>query len=112
VSDIDTAAVDSLKVLDPKRPIREADICDYFPSRDGPSASFCSAIRRSPMYRLIGRGSRPTQVIHKVSFVRVLTHRAALNSFPQRSRSTKAVAHLQLKNSQLACYNACEFGSR
>jgi hypothetical protein len=27
VSDIDTAAADSLKVLDPKRPIREADIC-------------------------------------------------------------------------------------
>ena len=26
VSDIDTGAVDSLKVLDPKRPIREADI--------------------------------------------------------------------------------------
>jgi len=26
VSDIDTATVDSLKVLDPKRPIREADI--------------------------------------------------------------------------------------
>jgi len=26
VSDIDTAGVDSLKVLDPKRPIREADI--------------------------------------------------------------------------------------
>jgi hypothetical protein len=26
VSDIDTAAADSLKVLDPKRPIREADI--------------------------------------------------------------------------------------
>jgi len=25
VSDIDTAAVDSLKVLDPNRPIREAD---------------------------------------------------------------------------------------
>jgi hypothetical protein len=25
-SDIDTAVVDSLKVLDPKRPIREADI--------------------------------------------------------------------------------------
>jgi hypothetical protein len=25
-SDIDTAAVDSLKVLDPNRPIREADI--------------------------------------------------------------------------------------
>jgi hypothetical protein len=28
VSDIDTAVVDSLKVLDPGRPIREADI-DY-----------------------------------------------------------------------------------
>jgi hypothetical protein len=26
VSDIDTAAADGLKVLDPKRPIREADI--------------------------------------------------------------------------------------
>jgi hypothetical protein len=26
VSDIDTAVVDSLKVLDPNRPIREADI--------------------------------------------------------------------------------------
>ena len=29
VSDIDTAAADSLKVLDPKRPIREADINSY-----------------------------------------------------------------------------------
>jgi hypothetical protein len=28
VSDIDTAAADSLKVLDPKRPIREADIAE------------------------------------------------------------------------------------
>jgi hypothetical protein len=29
VSDIDTAVVDSLKVLDPKRPIREADIVGF-----------------------------------------------------------------------------------
>ena len=36
MSDIDTAAADSLKVLDPKRPIREAevtpscfDVCSY-----------------------------------------------------------------------------------
>ena len=36
VSDIDTAAADSLKVLDPKRPIREADIAE----RDGMSALF------------------------------------------------------------------------
>ena len=28
VSDIDTAAADGLKVLDPKRPIREADIAE------------------------------------------------------------------------------------
>jgi hypothetical protein len=30
VSDIDTVLVDSLKALDPKRPIREADIVDAF----------------------------------------------------------------------------------
>jgi hypothetical protein len=29
VSDIDTAAADSLKVLDPKQPIREADIARH-----------------------------------------------------------------------------------
>jgi hypothetical protein len=30
VSDIDTAVVDSLKVLDPERPIREeADVCNW-----------------------------------------------------------------------------------
>jgi hypothetical protein len=30
VGDIDTAVVDSLKVLDPKRPIREADIAEFW----------------------------------------------------------------------------------
>jgi hypothetical protein len=30
VSDIDTAVVDSLKALDPERPIREADIFSVF----------------------------------------------------------------------------------
>ena len=37
MSDIDTAAVDSLKVLDPKRPIREADMRSHLihrPARD------------------------------------------------------------------------------
>ncbi|MGD0317976.1 MAG: hypothetical protein ABSB37_19050, partial [Xanthobacteraceae bacterium] len=29
VSDIDTVVVDSLKVLDPKRPIREADMAGF-----------------------------------------------------------------------------------
>ena len=32
-SDIDTALMDSLKVLDPERPIREADIANHEPSR-------------------------------------------------------------------------------
>ena len=45
VSDIDTAAADSLKVLDPKRPIREADIdwrspnVRFVPIADIPAAS-------------------------------------------------------------------------
>jgi hypothetical protein len=30
VSDIDTVVLDSLKALDPERPIREADIVDAF----------------------------------------------------------------------------------
>ena len=34
VSDIDTAVVDSLKVLDPNRPIREADILPWHETND------------------------------------------------------------------------------
>ena len=37
MSDIDTEAVDSLKVLDPNRPIREADIMHFF---NGPMVHF------------------------------------------------------------------------
>ena len=37
MSDIDTAAADSLKVLDPKRPIREADIAE----RDSWMSALC-----------------------------------------------------------------------
>jgi hypothetical protein len=33
VSDIDIAVVDSLKALDPKRPIREADISRFMSTR-------------------------------------------------------------------------------
>jgi hypothetical protein len=33
VSDIDTAVVDGLKALDPKRPIREADIAPFQDAR-------------------------------------------------------------------------------
>jgi hypothetical protein len=43
VSDIDTAAVDSLKVLDPKRPIREADITADIPDR--PLRAMCGRLR-------------------------------------------------------------------
>ena len=35
MSDIDTAVVDSLKVLDPNRPIREADIVHMIRKRKG-----------------------------------------------------------------------------
>ena len=42
VSDIDTAVADGLKVLDPKRPIREADIRLYcIKCSDGPSGNRC-----------------------------------------------------------------------
>jgi hypothetical protein len=37
VSDIDAAMVDSLKVLDPKRPIREADIPASMSARPNPT---------------------------------------------------------------------------
>jgi hypothetical protein len=41
-SDIDTMAVDSLKALDPKRPIREADIDQALPMvRHSPHPAFC-----------------------------------------------------------------------
>jgi hypothetical protein len=44
VSDIDTAAADSLKVLDLKRPIREADIRPRDQDvRFGPEADSCAA---------------------------------------------------------------------
>ena len=42
VSDIDTATVDSLKVLDPKRPIREADIVQTLFPR--PLKSLCHTV--------------------------------------------------------------------
>jgi hypothetical protein len=38
VSDIDAVAVDSLKVLDPKRPIREADMDAFSGNCEGPMA--------------------------------------------------------------------------
>ena len=46
MSDIDTVAVDSLKALDPKRPIREADIrlrCNI--CREGPISDMAYCAR-------------------------------------------------------------------
>jgi hypothetical protein len=43
VSDIDTAVVDSLKALDPQRPIREADI-----KFSGRADFFCYSLRSFP----------------------------------------------------------------
>ena len=46
VSDIDTVLVDSLKALDPKRPIREADI-EGTESRSAQASGLCRGLRRS-----------------------------------------------------------------
>jgi len=49
VSDIDTAAADGLKVLDPKRPIREADIRWHdLNARLGPGTDSCTAANCAP----------------------------------------------------------------
>lgn len=57
VSDINTAVVDSLKVLDPKRPIREADIGrQLFDVRFVPIASIRAA---TPLFdHLVGAGEQ------------------------------------------------------
>ena len=51
VSDINTAVVDSLKALDPKRPIREADISDA------------------------GASMSPLKIIWEVPYLRCVTNR-------------------------------------
>ena len=56
VSDIDTAAADSLKVLDPKQPIREADM--FAPKRDPYNPGF----RGSEGQRYQSRSSRRVSV--------------------------------------------------
>src|SRR3974390_890562 len=51
VSDIDTAVVDSLKVLDPERPIREADICSANRHvRFGPPGDFATSGKKKPSH--------------------------------------------------------------
>jgi hypothetical protein len=50
VSDVDTVAIDSLKALDPKRPIREADIKmapQDFPSQDERTSAELLNIKKS-----------------------------------------------------------------
>src|SRR6202035_3455760 len=58
VSDIDTAMVDSLKVLDPNRPIREADVSN--PSRTGLPLQLGRAGRREVQISLFALSRRST----------------------------------------------------
>ena len=72
VSDIDTAAADSLKVLDPKRPIREADIAGIY---------ICLLRRPLTLPKLEKRG-RP--MVASWNFPRGIT---AIFSFFQRQKN-------------------------
>ena len=58
-SDINTCAVDSLKVLDPERPIREADIKLYSISSSAVASSVCGTAtpRALALLRLIMRSN-------------------------------------------------------
>jgi hypothetical protein len=60
VSDIDTVVVDSLKALDPKRPIREADI-EQSPWSEGLSDAPLARVIGSCLYISLqfGRASAP-----------------------------------------------------
>ena len=50
VSDIDTAVVDSLKVLDPNRPIREGDIRNVTAARTAARLSKADGTASNKMY--------------------------------------------------------------
>ena len=52
MSDIDTAVVDSLKVLDPNRPIREADIVLNTTMSASDPKRFIGVSDATPMYNL------------------------------------------------------------
>ena len=88
MSDIDTAAADSLKVLDPKRPIREADIRPR--DRDvcfGPQCDICSAAIDRGLLRYVlpnfcQQFARAVGLGHKV----VAASRPCLLFFPTRRK--------------------------
>ena len=66
VSDIDTGVVDSLKVLDPDRPIREADI-------EGSKIPHCSSTRRAIPFIREARellGSETARIHHAARYRR------------------------------------------
>ena len=65
VSDIDTAAVDSLKVLDPNRPIREADIGRLCVPKTSPKTPELAGIRWLAWRRLVSSSS-PSAINCKV----------------------------------------------
>ena len=59
MSDIDTAVVDGLKALDPKWPIREADICwQRNFCRNGPTTDKCTAAKLESLDHCVGAGDQ------------------------------------------------------
>jgi hypothetical protein len=71
VSDIDIAVVDRLKALDPKRPIREADIISpalKSASRMQGSEKICSSSNRSVRQFLVGSSRSISGFSRKTAF--------------------------------------------
>jgi hypothetical protein len=92
VSDIDTAAVESLKALDPDRPIREADMCGATMDVGfGPKADIDRSIRSSrqrgcPVSDKVGLPVMPKR--QPRGSVRL--HALALNEFRHLRHSEKS----------------------
>jgi hypothetical protein len=59
VSDIDTVAVESLKVLDPKRPIREADIAQ---GQFGANSGQSTPQQKMAVYSITSSAAAPAPV--------------------------------------------------
>ena len=96
MSDIDTAAADSLKVLDPERPIREADIETRW-SPEGsvakdPTRTYRQCVHDGSNYRnlRLARDSWLTEE-HPISFMsRSISARMRLSAFSTPGRPAAA----------------------
>ena len=96
MSDIDTAAVDSLKALDPKRPIREADMCiGLWDVCFVPIADFAPQYKTSNSAAITGRFSHTCHSFHAASFPFWRYH--ILSCQRQRTPSEGVAPHSQVK---------------